>query len=97
MLQIWMLLEIRICKLDDLHANWRNFNINIHFLRDVKSNEKETKKDQNNRGRNSRGKDARPNNKRTNPNLVQTMGFLSEGIADGAHSKRGKFKLILMP
>ena len=59
-------------------------------FRDVKSNEKDNKKDQNNRGRNQRGKDARPNNKRVNPNLVQTMGFLSEGIGDVAQQKRGK-------
>lgn len=67
----------------------------LSIFRDVKSNEKETKKDQNNRGKNQRGKDGRANNKRVNPNLVQTMGFLSEGIADGAHSKRGKFFIDL--
>ncbi|KAL7052137.1 hypothetical protein ACKWTF_004782 [Chironomus riparius] len=70
-----------------------NYAPNLNVIRnknlDVKSNEKDNKKDQNNRGgRNQRGKDARPNNKRVNPNLVQTMGFLSEGISDVAQQKR---------
>jgi DNA-directed RNA polymerase III subunit RPC4 len=69
-----------------------NYAPNLNVIRnknlDVKSNEKDAKKDQNNRGRNQRGKDARPNNKRVNPNLVQTMGFLSEGIGDVAQQKR---------
>jgi len=55
----------------------------------VKSGEKETKKEQNNRGRNQRGKDGRNNSKRVNPNLVQTMGFLSEGISDVAYQRKG--------
>ncbi|XP_070501917.1 DNA-directed RNA polymerase III subunit RPC4 [Chironomus tepperi] len=68
-----------------------NYAPNLNVIRnknlDVKTNEKDSKRDQSSRGR-GRGKDARPNNKRVNPNLVQTMGFLSEGIGDVAHQKK---------
>lgn len=69
-----------------------NIQPNLNVVRnknlDVKTNEKDSKRDSNNRSRNQRGKDARQNNSRkVNNNLVQTMGFLSEGIGEALQRK----------